>query len=119
MEIFKKKNENHFLEYMNDIDLFNLGQYHKPIILEFSGPHCSPCMQYQKVLEKVKDVLKDDVIIKTINVNKYMDIAKEFGVMSIPRIFFYDSSGKIISSYTKILSYEDTMEIMEQCLFSK
>lgn len=51
------------------------------ILVDFYADWCGPCKMLGTVLEEVDfiDVLK-------VNVDKYPDIAKEYGVMSIPTI---------------------------------
>lgn len=54
------------------------------IIVDFYATWCSPCKMLEPVLDEIDfcDVLKVDV-------DKFADIAKGFGIMSVPTLIFF------------------------------
>lgn len=55
------------------------------VIVDFYATWCGPCKMLSPVLEEVSDTFK---VIK-VDVDKHEDLAKEFGIMSVPTIMIY------------------------------
>lgn len=82
MEIIHAK-ENEFKDLIKD-------EY---VLVDFYADWCGPCKMLGPVLENLKDEIK---IIK-VNVDECEDLAREYGVMSIPSIFLI-KDGQILDS---------------------
>ena len=54
------------------------------VLVDFFTEWCGPCKMLSSVLEEIDymDILKIDA-------DKFMDLAKKFGVMSVPTLCFY------------------------------
>jgi len=61
------------------------------VVVDFYADWCGPCKMMSVVLEE----LVDDVKIIKVNVDKHEDIARRFGVMSIPTLLLY-KDGEIV-----------------------
>jgi thiol-disulfide isomerase/thioredoxin len=73
-------------------DLFKVGT---PVILYFTTPECAPCKTIQRpALQRLQNVLGDRLQIVEINAQDKPDLAKEWGVLSVPTTFLLDASGK-------------------------
>lgn len=110
--MFRKKDTN--INFDN-LDINNLKQYCKPIILDFGGTFCQPCKKYEKVLEEVKEDYNDNVLIKIFDVSKDMEIASKYNVAIIPHQVFINKNGEIEDTHTGLLSYEETIKILKKC----
>ena len=65
---------------------FNSELKGKKVLVDFYADWCGPCKMMGKVLEDVNfDILK-------VNVDTHSDIAREFGVMSIPTLILFDDT---------------------------
>ena len=79
-------NNNNFLrEVMNS---------EKKVLLDFWAPWCSPC---RMVLPVVDEIAKErtDIKVGKINVDENPELAKQFGVFSIPTLVVMEN-GKIV-----------------------
>ena len=67
----------------------------KPAILYFTTPDCAACKAVQRpALTKVATRLGDRLQVLEINAYERPDLAKDWGVMSVPTTFILDSQGR-------------------------
>lgn len=58
------------------------------VLVDFYANWCGPCKMVAPVLEGLAE-LHPDVTICKVNVDEEMDLARRFGVMSIPTLLFF------------------------------
>lgn len=80
-----------YLEKSADFD--QLTKSADVVVVDFYADWCGPCKMMNPVLEELSKE-KDITIIK-VNVDQFQDIAREYGIMSIPTLFLYHK-GEII-----------------------
>ena len=61
------------------------------VLVDFYANWCGPCKMLSPVLEKVSNDIK---IIK-VDIDKYNDLAREYGIMSIPCLIMFDKGKEI------------------------
>jgi thiol-disulfide isomerase/thioredoxin len=67
----------------------------KPVIVYFTTPDCAPCKTVQRpALEKLISLLGEKLHVVEIDATERPDLAKTWGVMSVPTTFLLDSRGK-------------------------
>lgn len=78
-------------------DIISSGKW----LVDFYADWCGPCRMLLQVLEKV-----DFIDILKVNVDSFPEIAKSFGVMSIPTVF-YLNDGDIVDKRIGLQTIED------------
>ena len=61
------------------------------VLVDFYANWCGPCKMLSPVVEKLSDEIK----ILKVNVDSYQDLAREYGVMSIPCIILFENGKEI------------------------
>lgn len=77
--MIKIYNGEHFDEIINN-----------KVLVDFYADWCGPCKMLGSVLENI-----DDIEIVKVNVDKYQDLARKYGVMSIPCLILFDQNKEI------------------------
>lgn len=63
------------------------------VLVDFYAKWCGPCKMLGPVLESVKDEIDIDII--KIDVDEHNELAREYGVMSIPTLILFDNNKEI------------------------
>ena len=79
-------------------------------IVDFYATWCGPCKMFGPIFEEVSKE-KDMNFIK-LDVDKYSDIAREYGVMSIPTMILF-RDGKEVKRHTGFMSKDDLLEFLK------
>ncbi len=95
--------ENNFEEEVRKAD--------KKVLVDFYADWCGPCQMLGPIVEEIAKEAKDFKVGK-INVDDNEDIAREYGVMSIPCVIAY-SDGKEINRSVGLVDKDTLLKLME------
>ncbi len=67
----------------------------KPVLVYFTTPDCAPCKTVQRpAIDRVSHLLGEQLEVVEINAYEQPDLAKTWGVMSVPTTFVIDERGE-------------------------
>ncbi|MGN1201403.1 MAG: thioredoxin [Candidatus Caccovivens sp.] len=85
------------------------------VLVDFFATWCGPCRMLSPILEDVKEELGDAVEIYKVDVDEDENLARKFGVMSIPTIFVF-VDGKQVDKHIGLMSQEDIVDVLKSYL---
>jgi thiol-disulfide isomerase/thioredoxin len=67
----------------------------RPVLVYFTTPDCVPCKTVQRpAIDRVSNMLGEKIEVIEINAYEQPDLAKTWGVMSVPTTFLLDARGE-------------------------
>ena len=84
-------------------DFKNTVESNKTVVLDFYADWCGPCQTLLPTIHKLADELKDDVVIKKVNVDNNQELAAKFGIRNIPTLVFF-KDGKAVDKHTGLIT---------------
>jgi thioredoxin 1 len=84
-------------------DVKNIIKNNPNVLLDFYADWCSPCQTLLPTIHKLADELKDDVVIKKVNVDEYQELAAQFSVRNIPTLIFF-KEGEPVDRHTGLIT---------------
>ena len=94
-------NENNFDQVRNNEGL---------ALLDFYADWCGPCRMVLPLVDEIASE-RDDLFVGKINVNENPDLAREFGIMSIPTLIVM-KDGKIINRVSGARSKDQILNLV-------
>ena len=91
---------------IEQIDLKNIIENNSNVVLDFYAEWCGPCQTLLPTIHKLAEELKDEVIIKKVNVDEHQKLAAKFGIRSIPTLIFF-KDGEARDRHTGLISERD------------
>ena len=77
----------------------------KEVLVDFYATWCGPCRMLAPELESVCD----KILIVKVDIDENMDLAKRFGIMSVPTLIYFKKDG----SYEKRTGYMPSLDILQ------
>ena len=83
----------------------------KRSVVDFYADWCGPCKMLEPVIEEVSSE-HSDIDFISVNVDDFRDLAKKYGVMSIPCVKVFDD-GKEVKSSVGFMSKSELEEFIK------
>lgn len=82
-------------------------------VVDFFATWCGPCRMMGQILEEVEETNPEIKIVK-IDVDENPNLARKFGIMSIPTIIVM-KDGEMASKHVGLMQADDFVEFVKSC----
>lgn len=83
------------------------------VLVDFFATWCGPCRMLSPILEDVQEELSDSVKIFKVDVDEDEQLARKFGIMSIPAIFVF-KDGKQVEKHIGLMMQDEIVELLKK-----
>ena len=80
------------------------------VLVDFFAEWCGPCRMLSPIIDEV--ATEQNIKVVKVNVDNHEDIAKKYGIMSIPTIILF-KNGEEVNKNIGLLSKEDLLEFIK------
>lgn len=87
----------------------------KPAVIDFYAPWCAPCRAVAPLLDELSVLYDEKVDFYKVNVDEEGELAADFGIRSIPTLFFVSRDGGV-QKITGATSRDRLKEFVEALL---
>ena len=81
-------------------------------VVDFFATWCGPCRMLAPILEDVSET-RDDAKFLKVDVDENYDLAKSFGIMSVPRVLFF-KDGILVDKSIGLINSEKINQIIDK-----
>ena len=80
------------LDSSSFVETINCG---KLVLVDFFATWCGPCKMLAPVLEEISEELPETRMIAKLDIDKNVDLARKYGVMSVPTMIAFKNGNKV------------------------
>jgi len=86
----------------------------QPLLVDFGANSCVPCRELRPILKEVAQEHAGKAGILVIDVYKYQGLAREYKIMLLPTLVFFDSKGKEVFRHVGVLAKEQIVAKLKE-----
>jgi len=85
-----------------------------PVIVEFGGEHCIPCMGMQPVLRDLQALLGKRARVVNFWIKSYPEVARQHRIMAMPTQVIFDAKGQEVFRHMGFFPKPDFERILKE-----
>ena len=86
-----------------------------PCLVDFYSPSCPPCHRLAPVVERLAETYAGRAVVCKINVNEVPELARQYGIRSIPAVFFL-KDGEVVEQLVGLRDEKDYARILDRLM---
>jgi thioredoxin 1 len=88
----------------------------KVTLVDLGSMHCKPCLMMLPVLDAIKKKYRGRAVVKFIDVNKNMAMARSQKIITIPTQIIFDRQGREVSRHVGYIPQADLEKKLDKVL---
>lgn len=100
------------MKYLEKESDFNELIKNEKVLVDFYADWCGPCRMISPIIEEIAKEDKNLEVIK-VNVDNFENIARTYGIMSIPTLMVF-KKGKEINKSVGFVNKDEIMKLLEK-----
>ena len=109
----------HLVEFTSDNWQKEVLESTTPVVVDFWAPWCGPCRALTPTIESLATKYAGKVKVGKLNIDDAQDIAAQFGVTSIPRVFIFKGGDKPRRTYVGVQSESELAKAIDSVMQEK
>jgi thioredoxin 1 len=85
----------------------------KPVLVDFSAEWCGPCKMMGPILQELKSMVKDEVTIIKVDVDRNPAVARNYDIQGVPTLILF-RKGQTLWRQSGVVSASFLKNIIEQ-----
>ena len=90
----------------------------KLVLVDFYATWCGPCKMQSPILHEFKEEVGDKVVIIKLDVDQTPDIAREFGILSIPTLLLFKDA-QVVEIWHFMCEFVIRGDVVFRCVIPK
>lgn len=78
----------------------------QPVFVDFYAEWCGPCKLAAPIIDKLADEYRGKAVLAKVDVDAHNDLAKQFGVMSIPTVIVFKRQGEESKEVNRLIGFQ-------------
>ena len=87
----------------------------RPVLVDFWAEWCGPCRMLSPTIDQIAEDYDGKVTVGKINIDEEPELARRFGVMSIPTLILF-KDGSIVSRSVGVVSKDKIAAMLDAAL---
>ena len=84
----------------------------KKVLVDFFATWCGPCKMMSPIIDEIAEELGENIKVGKVDSDENMELAEEFGIMSIPTIMIFEN-GQVIKTFIGVTSKDEIMNVLK------
>ena len=84
----------------------------KKVLVDFFATWCGPCKMMSPIIDEIAEELGDSVKVGKVDSDENMELAEEFGIMSIPTIMIFEN-GHVVKTFNGVTAKSEILEALK------
>ena len=96
---------------INQENFESVKQSERPVLIDFYADWCGPCRMLSPIVDEIANE-RSDILVGKVNVDEEEDLAREFGVFSIPTLVVM-KGGQVVSQSAGVRPKAQVLAMLE------